>query len=548
MCLNDLIDCFQFALTVIFHLICHSQQHPMIEFHLDKASIYKIVSSFIIRLALCESSVLFVTPQFAIFFMLVLSIYFILPHKWRWILLLLSSYYFYASWEVAYLGLIIFSTLVDYLAGYYLGKISQEKDFPRKLLLGLSLAVNLGVLFIFKYYNFFAGSMSEFLHIFGQEPDFLTLNVLLPVGVSFYTFQSMSYTIDIYRGKLQPETNFGIFATFIAFFPQLVAGPIERATNMLPQFSKEHDFDYVRVVEGFRLILWGAFKKVVIADRVAVVVNSVYTAPDQYSGLSLILATLFFSIQIYCDFSGYTDIAIGVARVMGYDLMLNFRQPYFAKSVQEFWQRWHISLSTWFRDYLYIPLGGNRASFGRYLLNIMIVFVVSGLWHGANWTFVIWGFLHGIMMVIEAITKRYHLTLIPRFLPSYIKNTLALISTFLLVSFAWIFFRAPDLSSAYYIGSHLFVGTGQNIISTYDGASLTSELQMMLTLVGIATLIVYDFIDARMMHKHDKSVITMMSYLPSIVRWGLYYVGLSYIIIAFVLSLNSLSDFIYFQF
>lgn len=435
MCLNDLIDCFQFALTVIFHLICHSQQHPMIEFHLDKASIYKIVSSFIIRLALCESSVLFVTPQFAIFFMLVLSIYFILPHKWRWILLLLSSYYFYASWEVAYLGLIIFSTLVDYLAGYYLGKISQEKDFPRKLLLGLSLAVNLGVLFIFKYYNFFAGSMSEFLHIFGQEPDFLTLNVLLPVGVSFYTFQSMSYTIDIYRGKLQPETNFGIFATFIAFFPQLVAGPIERATNMLPQFSKEHDFDYVRVVEGFRLILWGAFKKVVIADRVAVVVNSVYTAPDQYSGLSLILATLFFSIQIYCDFSGYTDIAIGVARVMGYDLMLNFRQPYFAKSVQEFWQRWHISLSTWFRDYLYIPLGGNRASFGRYLLNIMIVFVVSGLWHGANWTFVIWGFLHGIMMVIEAITKRYHLTLIPRFLPSYIKNTLALISTFLLVSF-----------------------------------------------------------------------------------------------------------------
>lgn len=491
---------------------------------------------------------LFVTPEFAIFFLIVAMTYFILPHRWRWVLLLAASYYFYASWNINYLSLIILSTFVDYAVGYFLGKTPFEQQNKRKVLLALSVVTNLGILFTFKYYNFFTGSLISAFESMGYSLDIQNLKLLLPVGISFYTFQSMSYTIDIYRGRLEPEPNFGIFATFIAFFPQLVAGPIERARNMLPQFYEKHEFSYVRAVEGFRLILWGAFKKVAIADRSAVVVNAVYGAPDEYSGLSLILATVFFAIQIYCDFSGYTDIAIGVAKVMGYDLMLNFRQPYFAKSIQEFWQRWHISLSTWFRDYLYIPLGGNRVSFGRYLLNIMIVFLVSGLWHGAGWTFAIWGALHGFYMVIEASMRHLKITILPNSTPNWIRDNIARGWTFLLVTFAWVFFRAADIDSAFYILSNMFRGSGKDIISTFDGAALSSSLQMLITLVAIAILLVYDVVDSMAMEKDSSSITQRMSNWSTLIRWGLYYGIVSFTIVAFVLSIGSLNDFIYFQF
>lgn len=491
---------------------------------------------------------LFVTPEFAIFFLIVAMTYFILPHRWRWVLLLAASYYFYASWNINYLSLIILSTFVDYAVGYFLGKTPFEQQNKRKVLLALSVVTNLGILFTFKYYNFFMGSLISAFENMGYSLDIQNLKLLLPVGISFYTFQSMSYTIDIYRGRLEPERNFGIFATFIAFFPQLVAGPIERARNMLPQFYEKHEFSYIRAVEGFRLILWGTFKKVAIADRSAVVVNAVYGAPDEYSGLSLILATVFFAIQIYCDFSGYTDIAIGVAKVMGYDLMLNFRQPYFAKSIQEFWQRWHISLSTWFRDYLYIPLGGNRVSFGRYLLNIMIVFLVSGLWHGAGWTFAIWGALHGFYMVIEASMRHLKITILPNSIPNWIRDNIARGWTFLLVTFAWVFFRAADIDSAFYILSNMFRGSGKDIISTFDGAALSSSLQMLITLVAIAILLVYDVVDSMAMEKDSSSITQRMSNWSTLIRWGLYYGIVSFTIVAFVLSIGSLNDFIYFQF
>ena len=401
---------------------------------------------------------LFNSYHFLIFFPLVVVFYFSMPHKYRWVLLLAASYYFYMAWRAEYIFLIIFSTLIDYYAAIFMEK--QTDKSKRKKFLILSLFSNLGLLFTFKYFNFFSTSISETFNYFNIFMDSPTFKLLLPVGISFYTFQTLSYTIDVYRGQKKAEKHLGYFAVFVSFFPQLVAGPIERSTNLLPQFFEKHDFDYQRVTDGLKLMMWGFFKKVVIADRLAILVNQVYNNADEYEGFPLILATYFFAFQIYCDFSGYSDIAIGAAQVMGFDLMENFRRPYHAKSISEFWKRWHISLSTWFRDYVYIPLGGNSTVKWRWYFNLFITFLVSGLWHGADWTFVIWGAIHGFYL-ISAIWTNGIVNKVYNFIGlkkgSNGRKLIDVIWTFHLVLFAWIFFRANSFSDAIYILENFFV-------------------------------------------------------------------------------------------
>jgi alginate O-acetyltransferase complex protein AlgI len=480
----------------------------------------------------------FISFEFIMFFCIVVPLYFVLPMRWRILLLLVSSYIFYAFSRVEYVLLIAFSTLVDYFAARELGKTPDEHKVKRRLLLTASILVNLGVLFVFKYFNFFSESLLALSQSIGFDYQPITHNLLLPVGISFYTFQSMAYTIDVYRKKIDVEYDAAIFATYVAFFPQLVAGPIERAQNMMPQFRKKFNFDYERVVSGLRLVLWGAFKKIVIADRLAVYVNAVYNDVDTYSGLPLILATLFFTFQIYCDFSGYSDIAIGAARVMGFDLMENFRQPYFARSIRDFWRRWHISLSTWFRDYLYFPIGGNRMSTIRNLLNLMIVFVVSGLWHGANWTFVIWGALHGGYIVIETLAIQVTGKREPQPIQLWLQRAV----TFLLVVFAWIFFRANTVGDAFYIIQNLFnFSDGRDfLLRPLYGAAIDVRIEFFLSLGLIAFLMTVEW--ANMRWQLQKFSLRWIGF-----RWALYYVATAFIIFA-LLSNNAEQQFIYFQF
>ncbi len=330
---------------------------------------------------------LFNSLAFAIFLPIVFGLYWALPHRLRWAVLLLSSCYFYMSWNAKYIILILFTTIVSYISAILMERFSLK----RKVLLLLTLSVSLGILFIFKYFNFVSESFSQICRLLSIPIHSVTLKLILPVGISFYTFQTLSYVIDVYKGKVKAEHHFGKYAAFITFFPQLVAGPIERTENLLHQINEKHFFDYEQAAYGMKLMAWGFFKKLVIADNLAVFVDLIYGNVSSYQGFSLILATVFFSIQIYCDFSGYSDIAIGTARLFGIELMTNFRSPYFSGTVKEFWSRWHISLSTWFRDYIYIPLGGNRKGRIRQYTNLMITFFASGAWHGANWTFLMWG-------------------------------------------------------------------------------------------------------------------------------------------------------------
>ena len=315
-----------------------------------------------------------------------------MPYKNRWFLLLVSSCYFYMAFVPIYILILAFTIVIDYFAGIYIENAKEER---KKLFLVFSLIANIGVLAVFKYYNFLNENFSFLMHGFGLSNPIPYLSILLPIGLSFHTFQAMSYTIEVYRGHQKAERHFGIYSLYVMFYPQLVAGPIERPQNLLHQFREKYDFDYDRVVGGLKLILWGFVKKLVIADRLAIYVNAVYNNPEQHNGMTFIVATIFFAIQIYCDFSGYSDIAIGAAKVMGFKLMTNFNRPYFARNISEFWKRWHISLSTWFKDYLYISLGGNRVSIPRWYFNLMLVFIISGLWHGANWTYIIWGAWNG---------------------------------------------------------------------------------------------------------------------------------------------------------
>lgn len=332
---------------------------------------------------------LFNSIAFMIFLPIVFILYWILPHRYRWIFLLVSSYYFYMSWDAKYIILILFTTGVSYFAALLIE--SQESKVRKKIILSSAVLFCLVGLFFFKYFNFFSESIMVLLKCFEIPVKPVLLKLVLPVGISFYSFQTLSYIIDVYRGKAKAERHFGVYATFISFFPQLVAGPIERTENLLPQIKQKHTFNYDMSIYGLKLMLWGYFKKLVIADAIAQYVDPVFAMPSAYGGIDFFIAASFFTIQIYCDFSGYSDIAIGTAKLFGINLMTNFKSPYFSTSIQEFWSRWHISLSTWFRDYIYIPLGGNRCSKLRHSFNLLITFLISGLWHGANWTFVLWG-------------------------------------------------------------------------------------------------------------------------------------------------------------
>lgn len=395
---------------------------------------------------------LFNSLEFLIFFPVVTILFFLLPHRYRWFHLLTASCIFYMYFIPVYI-LILFGTIViDYFAGIYLEDTLDPKR--KRFYLLWSLVANIGVLAVFKYYNFFLDNINEAALLLFDKPTALRfLGIALPIGLSFHTFQAMSYTFEVYYGRQKAERHFGIYALYVMFYPQLVAGPIERPQNILHQFHEKKFFDYDRFVSGMGLMVWGLFKKVVIADNFAGLVNLAYADPENKTGLTMLLASYFFALQIYCDFSGYSDMAIGAARVMGYDLMENFRTPYVSGSIKEFWSRWHISLSTWFRDYLYIPLGGNRVGKQRWMFNLFIVFLISGIWHGANWTYVIWGALHGLYLMI-AILKDDFFEKNP--LPATLQKSKLMtgwnvLITFHLATFAWIFFRAENVGDAFAI-------------------------------------------------------------------------------------------------
>ena len=396
---------------------------------------------------------LFNSLSYIIFLPIIALAYFQTNKKQRWIVLLAASYYFYASINAEFVVLIVISTIVDYLAAR--GISNTENKLKKKGYLISSLFVNLCLLFTFKYWNFFNTSIDSLLSVIGIPFDPFITSLILPVGISFYTFQTLAYTIDVYRGRIKAEKHLGIFAVYVAFFPQLVAGPIERAQNLIPQLKEEKHFSNENLKNGLKIFIWGLFKKMVVADRLSIIVNTVYAQPDQYTFIPLFLATIFFGFQIYCDFSGYSDMAIGSARILGFKLMNNFRRPYFSKSVSEFWRRWHISLSTWFKDYIYIPLGGNRVSKGKWRLNIFIVFLISGIWHGAAWTFIFWGSLHGLYIIIEdyfgsRFSKQVRI-------PEGIINFSKMIFTFFIVNITWVFFRAESFVDVLTIFSNMTI-------------------------------------------------------------------------------------------
>lgn len=403
---------------------------------------------------------LFNSIDFAIFLPIVFILYWFVTEKnlkLQNFLIVIASYLFYGWWDWRFLSLILFSTLVDYSVGLKLK--DEENQNKRKILLWISLLVNLGFLGFFKYYNFFLENFTTAFSFFGTEINANSLNIILPVGISFYTFQTLSYTIDVYKRKLEPTKNYIAFSAFVSFFPQLVAGPIERATSLLPQFYKKRSFNYSKAVDGMRQILWGLFKKVVIADNCAEYANLIFNNSDNYSGSTLIVGAIFFTFQIYGDFSGYSDIAIGTSRLFGFDLKRNFAFPYFSRDIAEFWRRWHISLSTWFRDYLYIPLGGSRGGTWMKVRNTFIIFIVSGFWHGANWTFIVWGALNAIyfLPLLLTNTNRNNLEIVAhgKLLPN-MREFIWMLTTFSLTVLAWIFFRAENITHAFRYISEIF--------------------------------------------------------------------------------------------
>ena len=396
---------------------------------------------------------LFNSINFAIFLPIVFLLYWFIPNKklnLQNVLLLVASYFFYACWDWRFLFLLMFSTLLDYFTGLKMQDSKNQKE--KRFWFWLSIAVNLGFLGIFKYYNFFAESFSELISLIGLNLNPWTFKVILPVGISFYTFHGLSYVIDIFKDRIKAERNFVDYAVFVSFFPLLVAGPIERATHLLPQIKKERPFDYVKAVDGLRQILWGLFKKIVVADNCSEYANQIFTNYVDYSGSTLVLGALFFTFQIYGDFSGYSDIALGTARLFGIELLRNFAFPYFSRDIAEFWRRWHISLSSWFKDYLYIPLGGSKGSKWARIRNTFIIFIVSGFWHGANWTFIVWGALNALFILPSIImkTNRNNIDTVSKgkLLPSG-KELIQITTTFGLIVFTWIFFRAQNINEAF---------------------------------------------------------------------------------------------------
>jgi D-alanyl-lipoteichoic acid acyltransferase DltB (MBOAT superfamily) len=499
---------------------------------------------------------LFNSLHFVFFFAIVTTAYFALPHRYRWMLLLLSSCWFYMAFVPVYILILGFTIVVDYFAGIAIENQKQEAR-SRKLFLIASIIANVGVLAVFKYYDFFTQSISWTLNNAGYKNTVSTLGWLLPIGLSFHTFQAMSYTIEVYRGKQKAERHFGIYALYVMFYPQLVAGPIERPQNLIHQFYEKREFDNARIASGLRLMLRGLFKKLVVADRLAIYVNAVYSFPEMHSGVTLAVATIFFAFQIYCDFSGYSDIAIGCARVMGFNLMNNFQRPYFAASVREFWRRWHISLSTWFRDYLFIPLGGSPGhppevdsrSAGstnpstslrvtgklRWYMNLMIVFVVSGLWHGANFTFIIWGALHGCYILFALMTHDVREKLTMRIFPrsKTLLKVVSIVVTFVFVCFAWIFFRANNVSDAFTVASGILTWK-QGVFFTGNPAGLVYSL-------GVIMLLVV----AEYRQEYFPQKILLMNNRNIVVRYASY---ITIILIILLIGVLNGGQFIYFQF
>ncbi|MDC8000099.1 MBOAT family protein [Aequorivita todarodis] len=482
---------------------------------------------------------LFNSLDFAIFLPIVFALYWTIGHKnikWQNAFIVIASYVFYGWWDYRFLSLILFSTLVDYTIGLSLK--NKKKPSTRKALLWISIIVNIGFLGFFKYYNFFIDSFIDAFSLFGHTVNANTLNIILPVGISFYTFQTLSYTIDVYRRKLEPTSDLIGFSAFVCFFPQLVAGPIERATHLLPQFHKARKFSYDSAIDGLRQILWGLFKKMVIADNCARFANEIFNNYGEYSASTLFMGAVFFAFQIYGDFSGYSDIAIGTSRLFGFDLRQNFAYPYFSRDMAEFWRRWHISLSTWFRDYVYIPLGGSKGTKWIQIRNVFIVFIVSGFWHGANWTFLAWGALNALYFLPLLIfnKNRSHLNIVARnkLLPS-IKEMSSIIFTFLLTVFAWIFFRSENLSHAFnYIEG----------LTSFDLFTLP-EYIIRKKVYPTVLLLVFFFIVEWLGRNHKYAIEGIKEKTSLVARWGFY---------AFVIFLIGMymetdeSPFIYFQF
>lgn len=476
---------------------------------------------------------LFNSFEFLVFFPIVTFLFFALPHKYRWFHLLVASCIFYMYFIPIYILILFATIIIDYFAGIMIEKAEGAK---RKSYLIVSLVANIGVLAVFKYYNFFIDNINA------AGASLPYLDIILPIGLSFHTFQAMSYTIEVYRRKFPAEKHFGIYALYVMFYPQLVAGPIERPQNILPQFHQKQAFDYNNVVSGLRLMVWGLIKKVVIADRLALFTDPVFGNPGDFPGTTIFIAAIFFAFQIFCDFSGYSDIALGSARVMGFKLMTNFNKPYRARSISEFWKRWHISLSTWFKDYLYIPLGGNRVAIPRAYFNLFFVFLVSGLWHGANWTFIIWGALHGFYLVFALITKNIReklatgigLNKLPR-----LNNTIDNAIVFILVTLGWVFFRAENVSDAVFMLKKI----GQVPAEILSARNLDFlNLPLSKTEVALAIMLILGLEFAHSVQlKYDEFIYKK----PPVLRWSLYFMGVMLILLLGVFEKTS---FIYFQF
>lgn len=487
---------------------------------------------------------LFNSIEFLLFFPIVTALYFLLPHKFRWFHLLVASCLFYMAFVPIYIVILFGTIIIDYIAGIL---IENAVGARRKWYLVLSLITNIGVLAVFKYYNFFIDNINDVFRLAGTTVHLPMLSIVLPIGLSFHTFQAMSYTIEVYRGNQKAERHFGIYSLYVMFYPQLVAGPIERPQNVLHQFHEPHSFDYNNAVSGLRQMMWGLFKKVVIADRLAMAADPYFNHPAGHSGTALAIAAIFFSFQIFCDFSGYSDIALGTARVMGFHLMTNFNRPYHARTISEFWKRWHISLSTWFRDYLYISLGGNRVSMPRMYFNLFFVFLVSGFWHGANWTFIVWGAMHGFYLVFALFTKDIRQKMCDtigitrhKTLDRILDNTI----TFALAAIAWVFFRA----------SNIYVATGIIRKITHMPSELWEVVRTRklasLGLPGINNVLVPCFgliLFLELVHILQERVHIEQRFgkLPLTVRWAVYYAGALAII---YLGVFEERQFIYFQF
>jgi alginate O-acetyltransferase complex protein AlgI len=488
---------------------------------------------------------LFNSIDFAIFLPIIFLLYWFVAQKnlkLQNALIVVASYVFYGWWDWRFLSLIIFSTVVDYTIGQRLK--NEQHQSRRKVLLWSSIIVNLSFLGFFKYYNFFLANFIDAFSLFGMQINANSLNIILPVGISFYTFQTLSYTIDIYRNKLEPTKDFMAFSAFVCFFPQLVAGPIERAANLLPQFYKKRTFKYHKAVDGMRQILWGLFKKVVIADNCAEYANQIFNNSADMNGSTLVLGAIFFTFQIYGDFSGYSDIAIGTSRLFGFDLKQNFATPYFSRDIAEFWRRWHISLSTWFRDYLYIPLGGSRGGTWMKIRNTFAIFLVSGFWHGANWTFIVWGALNAIYFLPLLLTNNNRNNLGDvaegKLLPS-LRELFAMLTTFILTVFAWIFFRAENLSHAFsYIRGVFSVSFFESFQIV---RSLNDLFNLVTTITLIITLLIFEWLTRN--YKHPMQYF-YKNKINNIFRYFVYF----FLILTIIFFGNFIDNqqFIYFQF